>query len=300
VISDVVFAGARSGAAALWRRLQSRQGYLLLLIPGVVYLLFFFAYPIGNMLSRSVTLPGSGALTTRFYERMLREPVYLRVFLITFEIALEVTLLTLLLAYPLAYFLARLRPRVTNVLLIMVILPFFTSALVRTYAWIVLLGNQGMLNQALAALHVPGAPFRLLYNRTGVLIGMSYILLPYMILALYSVMRGIDRGLLQAAASVGASPMQAFRRVFLPLSLPGVAAGSLLTFILGLGFFITPALMGGARDTMIAMIIEQQVEQLLDWNFASALSAVLLAVTAVGFLAYDRIVGMERLFEAKR
>jgi putative spermidine/putrescine transport system permease protein len=206
----------------------------------------------------------------------------------------------LVLAYPLAYFLARLQPRVTNVLLVMIVLPFFTSTLVRTYAWMVLLGTQGLVNQALVGLRVPGAPVRLLYNRTGVLIGMSYILLPYMILTLYSVMRGIDRGLLQAAASVGAGPLRAFWRVFLPLSLPGVAAGSLLTFILGLGFFITPALMGGARDTMIAVIIEQQVEQLLDWHFASALSTVLLAVTAVAFVVYDRVVGMERLFEARR
>jgi putative spermidine/putrescine transport system permease protein len=289
----------RSGAAALGQRVRPRQVYLLLLLPGVVYLLVFFAYPIAGMLWRSVTAPRGGGFTLRFYEQMLREPVYLRVFLNTFEITLEVTLVTLVLGYPLAYFLARIRPRLANLLLIMVVLPFFTSTLVRTYAWMVLLGNQGLLNQALAGLNVPGVPLRLLYNRTGVLIGMSYILLPYMILALYSVMRGIDRGLLQAAASVGASPFRAFRRVFLPLSLPGVAAGSLLTFILGLGFFITPALMGGPRDTMIAVIIEQHVEQLLDWHFASALSAVLLALTAVGFLVYDRLAGMERLFEAK-
>jgi len=277
---------------------RRRRLYLLLLLPGVLYLLVFFVYPMAGMLWRSVSSPSG--MTLHFYGRLLREPVYFKVFVTSFEIALEVTLLTLVLAYPLAYFLARLQPRVTNVLLVMVVLPFFTSTLVRTYAWMVLLGTQGLVNQALVGLRVPGAPVRLLYNRTGVLIGMSYILLPYMILTLYSVMRGIDRGLLQAAASVGAGPLRAFWRVFLPLSLPGVAAGSLLTFILGLGFFITPALMGGARDTMISVIIEQQVEQLLDWHFASALSTVLLAVTAVAFVVYDRVVGMERLFEARR
>jgi putative spermidine/putrescine transport system permease protein len=277
---------------------RRRRLYLLLLLPGVLYLLVFFVYPMAGMLWRSVSSPSG--VTLRFYGRLQREPVYFKVFVTSFEIALEVTLLTLVLAYPLAYFLARLQPRVTNVLLVMIVLPFFTSTLVRTYAWMVLLGTQGLVNQALVGLRVPGAPVRLLYNRTGVLIGMSYILLPYMILTLYSVMRGIDRGLLQAAASVGAGPLRAFWRVFLPLSLPGVAAGSLLTFILGLGFFITPALMGGARDTMIAVIIEQQVEQLLDWHFASALSTVLLAVTAVAFVVYDRVVGMERLFEARR
>jgi len=277
---------------------RRRRQYLLLLLPGVLYLLVFFVYPMAGMLWRSVSSPSG--VTLRFYGRLMREPVYFKVFVTSFEIALEVTLLTLVLAYPLAYFLARLQPRVTNVLLVMIVLPFFTSTLVRTYAWMVLLGTEGLVNQALVGLRVPGAPVRLLYNRTGVLIGMSYILLPYMILTLYSVMRGIDRGLLQAAASVGAGPLRAFWRVFLPLSLPGVAAGSLLTFILGLGFFITPALMGGARDTMIAVIIEQQVEQLLDWHFASALSTVLLAVTAVAFVVYDRVVGMERLFEARR
>ena len=277
---------------------RRRRLYLLLLLPGVLYLLVFFVYPMAGMLWRSVSSPSG--MTLHFYGRLLREPVYFKVFVTSFEIALEVTLLTLVLAYPLAYFLARLQPRVTNVLLVMVVLPFFTSTLVRTYAWMVLLGTQGLVNQALVGLRVPGAPVRLLYNRTGVLIGMSYILLPYMILTLYSVMRGIDRGLLQAAASVGAGPLRAFWRVFLPLSLPGVAAGSLLTFILGLGFFITPALMGGARDTMISVIIEQQVEQLLDWHFASTLSTVLLAVTAVAFVVYDRVVGMERLFEARR
>ena len=277
---------------------RRRRLYLLLLLPGVLYLLVFFVYPMAGMLWRSISSPNG--VTLRVYGRLLREPVYFKVFVTSFEIAFEVTLLTLVLAYPLAYFLARLQPRVTNVLLVMVVLPFFTSTLVRTYAWMVLLGTEGLVNQALVGLRVPGAPVRLLYNRTGVLIGMSYILLPYMILTLYSVMRGIDRGLLQAAASVGAGPLRAFWRVFLPLSLPGVAAGSLLTFILGLGFFITPALMGGARDTMIAVIIEQQVEQLLDWQFASTLSTVLLAVTAVAFVVYDRVVGMERLFEARR
>src|SRR5262245_56608928 len=194
---------------------RRRRLYLLLLLPGVLYLLVFFVYPMAGMLWRSVSSPSG--MTLHFYGRLLREPVYFKVFVTSFEIALEVTLLTLVLAYPLAYFLARLQPRVTNVLLVMVVLPFFTSTLVRTYAWMVLLGSEGLVNQALVGLRVPGAPVRLLYNRTGMLIGMSYILLPYMILTLYSVMRGIDRGLLQAAASVGAGPLRAFWRVVLRL-----------------------------------------------------------------------------------
>jgi putative spermidine/putrescine transport system permease protein len=138
-----------------------------------------------------------------------------------------------------------------------------------------------------------------MYTRTAVLIGMTYILLPYMILALYSVMRGIDTKLLSAAESLGASHLRAFWRVFVPLSRPGLAAGALLVFILSLGFFITPALMGNEQDSMISMLIENQVETYFDWGFASALASILLASTLVLFVIYERIVGLQHLFEAK-
>ena len=156
------------------------------------------------------------------------------------------------------------------------VLPFFTSIIVRTYAWMVLLGRNGVVNQYLAALGLTERPLPLLYNQAGVLIGMSYVLLPFMVLTLYSVMSGIDPGLVRAAHSLGAERFQAFRRVFLPLSLPGVAGGTLLVFILSLGFFITPPSWEAPRTSMIAMLIEREVEFTLNWSFASALAVILL------------------------
>lgn len=249
------------------------------------------------MLSFSVYSP---EFTWQYYLRIIHEPIWLNVLWITLRTALWVTLSTLLLGYPLAWFLARLTPRRANIFLIIVIIPYFTSVLVRTYAWMVLLGTEGMINRALIALGLVNEPLKLMYTTTGVLIGMTYILLPYMVLALYSVMRGIDPTLLRAAESLGASRLRAFWRVVIPLSLPGAAAGGLLVFIMALGFFITPALMGGPQQTMIAMVIESQIEIYFDWGFGSALSSLLLVFTLLLFWLYQRLVGLERLFEAKR
>ncbi len=267
-----------------------------LLLPTLLLFAVFFIFPLGNMLARSVFDP---VLTWKHYSRLFHETTYLEVVYITFEIAAMVTVVSLLLAYPLAYFLSQIRARLASLLMILVIVPYFTSVLVRTYAWMVLLGTDGIINQLLLALGVIEKPLAMMYNRTSVLIGMSYILLPYMVLALYSVMRGIDTRLLRAAESLGASRLRAFWRIFFPLSLPGVAAGCLLVFILSLGFFITPALMGNQQDSMISMVIESQVETYFDWGFASALSTVLLVCTLVLFFIYQRMIGLQRLFEAK-
>jgi putative spermidine/putrescine transport system permease protein len=269
---------------------------LLFLVPVLLFLAVFFFWPLASMLGRSVLDPQP---TLAHYARLIDEPVYLQVIATTFEIALFTTFGTLLLGYPLAYVLSGLPARAAGFAMIVVVVPYFTSVLVRTYAWMVLLGTEGVVNQMLVVLGAPGAPYRLMYNRFGVLLGMVYILLPYMILSLYSVMRGIDRGLLRAAGSLGASRLAAFRRVFLPLSMPGIAAGCLLVFILALGFFITPALMGGQQDAMISMVIENQVETYFDWGFASALSAVLLALTLIAFFAYDRLLGLDTLFRTR-
>ncbi len=267
----------------------------LLLAPALIALAVFFVYPIAGMLARSVLDP---TLTARHYLRLIEEPSYLQVLLNTFEVALSVTAACALLGYPLAYCLSQLKPRLAGLLMILVVVPYFTSVLVRTYAWMVLLGTDGLVNQVLHALGM-SEPVKLMYTRTGVLIGMTYILLPYMILALYSVMRGVDGRLPQVAESLGASRLQAFWRVFFPLSRPGLAAGSLLVFILSIGFFIAPALMGSETDAMISMLIESQVETYFDWGFASALSTVLLACTLALFVVYERIVGLQSLFEAK-
>ncbi len=272
--------------------------HLLILLPAILVLLALFVYPLLGLVDRSVYKRGAG-YTLEFYGQIWRVPVYLQVIGRTFRTSALVTLICLALGYPLAYLLATLRPRVGRLLLIVVILPFFTSIIVRTYAWMVLLGRNGVVNQYLAWLGITEAPLALLYNQGGVLIGMTYVLLPYMVLTVYSVMRGIEPGFIRAAHSLGASRWQAFRRVFLPLSLPGIAGGTLLVFILSLGFFITPALMGGPSDVMIAMLIEREVEFTLNWSFASALAVILLVLTLIGFVGYNRIVRLDRIFEAR-
>jgi len=270
--------------------------HALLLVPALLLLVALFAYPLAGIVNRSVYRNG---YTLDAYRQVIGVSVYVQVIARTFRTAALVTLLCLAMGYPVAYRLATLRPRTARLLMIVVVLPFFTSVIVRTYAWMVLLGRTGLVNEALTALGLTRAPLPLLYNQAGVLVGMTYVLLPYMVLTLYSVMRGIDGGLIRAAHSLGASRFQAFRRIFLPLSLPGVAGGTLLVFILSLGFFITPALMGGPSDVMIAMLIEREVEITLNWAFASALAVILLALTLIGFVGYNRIIRLERVFEGR-
>lgn len=270
-----------------------RREYLLL--PALLFLAALFAYPMVDIVWRSFAA-GRG-ISLAHYGQVIAHPVYLRVFEITFEIALTVTVIALLLGYPVAYFLAHASKRVAHVIMACVLLSLFTNILVRTYAWMIILGPEGVLNQIFRLTGLGGA--NLLFNRYGVLIGMVYALLPYMVLTLYSVMQGIDRSYLRAARNLGASDWKAFWHVFLPMSLPGVVGGALLVFILAVGYFITPRLLGGPRDQMIAMVIEEQVELGVDWGFASALAIILLLLTTAGFILYDRVVGLKTLLESK-
>lgn len=178
--------------------------------------------------------------------------------------------------------------------MILVLIPFWTSLLVRTYAWMVILGRKGILNKIIVGLGISDTPLKLLHTAFAVDIGMVQMMTPFMVLALFSVMKGIDRRLLQAAASLGANKFQAFFRVFLPLSLPGIGAGALLVFIYSLGFFITPALLGGRKEVMISMLIDEQVSTLLNWGFASALALMLLLATLILFFLYSLFFKVER------
>jgi putative spermidine/putrescine transport system permease protein len=278
------------------RRLHRRQLYafLGLLSLAVILLSVLFLYPIVRIIYTSVLIDGVPSLD--HYRRIFEVDAYLRVLRTTLTIAFQVTVVCLLLGYPLAYFLASVPTRWQRVLIILVLVPFWTSFLVRTYAWMVLLQRRGIVNQWLMDLGITSEPIQMMYNRMGVLVGMVHVMLPFMVLPLFAVMIGIDRNLIRAAQNLGASPFQAFRRVFFPLSLPGVAAGSILVFILSIGFYITPALMGGRRDTMIAQLIESQVREQLNWEFATALGAFLLIVTVLIVLIYNKVLGMERIF----
>ncbi|MDT8843117.1 ABC transporter permease [Paraburkholderia fungorum] len=218
--------------------------------------------------------------------------IYLDVFGRTAGLGLIVTICCLLLAYPVAYLLASVRPRTGNLLLILVLLPFWTSLLVRTTAWIVLLQHEGVVNKLLMSIGVISAPLDLIYNRFGVVVTMTHILLPFMILPLYSVMKSIPVSYTRAARSLGASPWLAFRRVYFPQSMPGISAGVLLVFILSIGYYITPALVGGAADQMISYFVADNLGRSLNWGLAAALGGLLLASVLALYAVYERYVGI--------
>ena len=231
--------------------------------------------------------------------RIVRLPadraIYLDILGRTFLIAAVVTLACLVIGYPLAYALAHLPERHANLLMIGVLLPFWTSLLVRTAAWIVILQREGPLNDLLQWLGVIDEPLELVFNRPAVYIAMTHVLLPFMVLPVYSVMRTIHPSYVRAALSLGATPWTAFRRVYLPLSLPGASAGCLLVFILALGYYITPALVGGAADQMISYFIAFYTLQTINWGMAAALGTILLLATLALYLLFARVVGVERL-----
>jgi len=264
----------------------------LLLAPTCSVLVLLFVVPIVYVLLLSLTDP---RLSLAHYLRIFTVPLYTRVLVNTFLTSVVVTVLCLVIGYPLAYVMARRPGWISTALLTIVAMTFWTGFLVRTYAWLVILGSKGPVAAVYGALGLGKAP-QLLFTTFSSTLGMTHILLPYMILALYAVMKKIDPNHLKAAANLGARPHQAFREVFLPLSLPGVVNGSLLVFVSCLGFFVTPVLLGTPRDMMISQLINQQIEELLAWGFASAVAVVLLAATFMVLAVYNRYAGLDRLW----
>lgn len=266
------------------RRLPAEMGYVL---PLLGLMLAAFILPIGLMLARSVLQPEP---TLEHYQALLETTVYLRVLGRTFRIALVTTLACALLGYPLAYWMRGLPPQRQVMTVALVVLPFWISILVRTYAWIVVLGNAGLVNRLLLDFGLVAAPVAFLYNETGVIIGTTNVLLPFLVLPLFAAMLRIDPRLLQAAESLGASRATVFRRIFFPLSLPALAAGAILVFILTFGFYITPAILGGGRVPMVANALDLLINQFARWEAAAALSTILLVVTLACF-ALSRWIG---------
>ncbi|RXH24758.1 ABC transporter permease [Bradyrhizobium nanningense] len=221
--------------------------------------------------------------------------IFRGVFLRTLSISISVTAVTLLLGFPVAYLLATLPSRSSNLLMIMVVLPFWTSLLVRTIAWVVLLQQHGVVNETLIALHVISQPAELVYNRVGTIVAMTHIQLPFTLLPIYSVMKTISPTYVRAARSLGAGPFYAFWKVYFPQTLPGIAAGCLLTFILCLGYYITPALVGGAADQMVSSFVAYYTNEELNWGMASALGAILLTATLLLYYSFNKLVGVDRL-----
>lgn len=278
-----------TGPAVFQRRLHDWLG-LLPLLPIVLFLLLLFVYPVAQLLWLSV-VDNQGSFTGTHYVRLFTTNTYVKVLGVTFEIALWTTLISVLAGYPLAYLIATASSRVRNVLILCVLVPFWTSFLVRTFAWLVLLGRKGAINDWLITSGLIDAPLPLIYNRAGVLIGMVHALMPIAVLTMVTVMRTIDPALVGAASTLGARAGQSFWRVYLPLSMPGVAAGALLVFVLSLGFFITPALLGSGREVLIAQVIIEQIEQLLNWGFAGAVSVLFLCATLAVIFVYEQAFG---------
>jgi putative spermidine/putrescine transport system permease protein len=264
---------------------------MLLTLPGVVFLIAFFVVPLASMLIRSLTDP-----SPRNYSVFTSSPLYGRVLFTTFWTSLLVAAVCLVIAYPYAYAIHIASRRLRVVLIATLLLSMWSSLLVRTYAWTVLLQDTGVINNALRSIGLIHGSIPLIRTTTGVVIGMTQVLLPFMVFPIYAAMRRIDDGLLAAAASLGARPLKVFQRVFFPLSLSGVLAGSLLVFVLSIGFYITPALLGSPQNEMFSGLIADQVNRFLDFGVASALSVVLIAATFLFLGIASRIVPAKSAF----
>jgi putative spermidine/putrescine transport system permease protein len=271
---------------------------ILLLIPAIAMLGLLFITPLFwlfiDVFSRESSVSD---LAERFVEVLTSRPVMIAL-ITTNWICLLVTAVALVVGYPIAYYMANRTGWRFALVLFCIIVPYFTSVIVRTYSWMVLLGRNGIINQTLQSVGLIDVPIPLLYNKLGILIGMTYVLLPYMILTLYAAMRGIDPSLTRAAFGLGASRIYTFWRIYFPLSLHGVISGSLIVFILAIGFFLTPALMGGPGDVMIAMLIERSVEITLDWTTSAIMSIVLLVVTLILYGVYYRLTDVRQMMGA--
>jgi putative spermidine/putrescine transport system permease protein len=275
-----------------WR---SREGALVL--PALVFYVLIYLYPLTRVAGWSFFDPD---FTLKFYRELIAEPAYFKALRNTLEISVLVTLLSLVLGYPLAYLMTTTTARARRVITMLILIPFWTSILVRTFAWLVILGNNGLVNRALLGLGLIDAPQKLLFNMIGVQVGMVHVLLPFMVFPLYGVMSRIDLNVVRVARSLGATPARAFLHVFLPLSLPGVAAGSILVFLLAIGFYVTPALLGGPGQITLATLIDMMISTFLNFGFAATLGILLLVVVGGIFGMFSGVIGLAGNAEPQR
>ncbi len=263
---------------------------LMLLIP-VVFLLVFMILPIINMFSRSVI--ENGSFTWKYFIEYFSKSLYSKILFNTIKLSFLIGIITILLGYPVAYLMNRVGTVLRGVIMGCVQIPFWTSLLVRTYAWIAILQNQGVVNVTLQKLGIISQPIQLLYNETGVIIVMTYIMLPYMIFSISSVMGQIDKNILTASVSLGAGKTRTFFKVFLPLSMPGIMSGFFIVFLNTMGYYIVPTLVGGQKSQMISQTIQNQLSGVLNWNFASAISIILVMVTIMIVLVSKNLTKMK-------
>ncbi len=277
-----------------------REQWMLLSLatPAFLAVVAIVLIPVGWLFYLSF-VGNDGQLSLEHYQKMIQYKSYARVFVTTFQVSILTTLICILIGYPLAYFLAILPARMAGFFMLAVLLPFWTSLLVRTYAWLVLLQKNGILNDFAISAGLWESPIKLVHNLTGTLIGMAHIMLPFLVLPLYGSMRKIERDMMHAAANLGASPIQAFWKVYFPLSLSGMVAGSLIVFVLCLGFYVTPAVLGGGRVVMVATQITAILENQFNWGAASALGVVLLVATLVILYAASRLLKLDAVLFGK-
>jgi putative spermidine/putrescine transport system permease protein len=282
---------ASLGINAPAKRRKLKLDPLWLALPGLGFLTLFLILPTAQMLSVGFFDKVTGALSLSAFARIWIGGPYLAVLSTTFSVAIWTTLLCVGLGYPLAYWLSRKPPRQQRIAALFVLLPFWTSALIKNFSWLVLLGRNGIMAKTMAAIGMKGGD-HLLFSRTTVVFAMVHTLLPLAVVTMLPVMNQIDRRLVMAASTLGANNARAFWQVFLPLSMRGVAAAGLLVLVASLGFFVTPALVGGAKDTMIGQLIILQINELQNWQLGSALAAILLISTISTCFVYDRIFGL--------
>ncbi|MDX1041076.1 ABC transporter permease subunit [Sinorhizobium medicae] len=268
-------------------------GHAAKIAPLIVLLLAFLVYPVGQLLSLSFL--GEDGFSLAFYKQLFASSLYLNVLWITLKISLATTALAVILGYPVAYLISTSGHGTKSLLVFLVLLSFWTSFLVRAFAWVVILGRNGVINHTLLSVGVIDRPANLLYGTGAVLVGMVHAMLPLAVMTMLAVMENIDRNLPRAASTLGARPGSAFWTVYFPLSMPGVAAAAIMVFVTAIGFFIVPALLGGRFETMISQLIIDQVQQTLNWGLAGAIAVLLLVVVMAVFIVYDRVFGFATL-----
>ena len=286
--------GVNSKALAKERRKEGRL-FFNLSLPSLITILIVVFIPVFWLSSLSF-FDRAGDLSWENYDRIFQSQLYIKTFIITLKISFITLFFCILLGYPLCYWLSQLPDRLAGILMIFVLLPFWTSILVRTYAWLVILQRNGIINDTLISIGWIDEPLQLAHNLTGSLIGMVHILLPFFILPLFASMRSIDTNFIRAAISLGSTPRGAFWRVFFKMSLPGFFAGTVLVFVLALGTYVTPALLGGGKIQMLAQRIDSTIMLYSNWGAASALGVVLLILAFVTIWVFNRAFGIDKLF----
>jgi putative spermidine/putrescine transport system permease protein len=282
----------RDNTTAMGKVRPVRSRNFALTVPALLLLVVFFILPVVSLLLRSVMEPELGLGN---YRALLGSTTYLKIFLNTFSVSALVTVVTLAIGFPVAWALAIMPTRWASIVFAVLLLSMWTNLLTRTYAWMVLLQRTGVINKTLMGLGLISEPLPLVNNLVGVTIGMTYIMLPFIILPLYGVIRKIDPAILQAAALCGATRWQALTRVLIPLAAPGMVAGALMVFVMSLGYFVTPALLGGTANMMLAELIAQFVQSLVNWGMGGAAALVLLVVTLSLYAVQLRLFGTARM-----